>query len=103
MGEGEYGGNGSVHYYGLHKKDRNHGHSSHSYHEVDECPEQDGEFTVEVFGVAGADFSHGNVTLTKGTLTVQVPILHGVDYTRQIRVSWPDCPPDQQRASQALR
>jgi len=91
MGQGEYGGNGSVHYYGAHRRDRNHGHSPHAYHEVDECPERGGAFTVQIFGVAGADFSNGAVTLVSGTLTVTVPIVHGDDYTRQILITWPDC------------
>jgi hypothetical protein len=95
MGQCEYGGNGSVHYYGVHRRDRNHGHQPHSYHEVDECPtpEQGGSFTVQIFGVAEADFTsaNGKVTVVSGVLTVVVPIVHGADYTRQILISWPDC------------
>src|SRR4029434_6131605 len=93
MGQGEYGGNGSVHYYGIHRQDRNHGHSPHSYHEVDECPAKGGSFTVQIFGVGEADFKspNGIITLVSGTLTVTVPIVHRDDYARQILITWPDC------------
>ena len=94
MGYGEYGGNGSVHWYGSHTRDRNHGHSHHDYHEVDEEPQDGGDFIVQVFNVEQA---HGVYDAHNRTWTITVPILHGREYTEQARVTWP---PD--RAKQAV-
>jgi hypothetical protein len=88
MGQGEYGGNGSVHYYGTHKKDRNHGHSDHNYHEVDEVPNAGGYFTVTVLDVAANAVTYNSITKT---LTVTVPIKHDPsNYTRQVLIEWPN-------------
>jgi hypothetical protein len=90
MGAGEYGGNGSVHWYATHRKDRNHGKAAHSYHEVDEYPTAGGDFTIEVFDIGPADYRYDPVARR---LTAQVPIQHHpTNYTEQVRVSWPDPP-----------
>src|SRR5262249_3508636 len=99
MGQGEYGGNGSVHYYGTHEKDRNHGKMKHDYHEVDEGPDAaaGGDFTIQVYDLDEVKFAGGSnprVTYDKGTrtLTVKVAIKHDpATYTEQVRVSWPNC------------
>lgn len=93
MGQGEYGGNGSVHYYGFHRKDRNHGHGNpQSYHEVDEQPAigQGGDFVVQVFNVKRAAAEYDERT---GTWTIRAAIRQGEEYTEQIRITWdPDDP-----------
>lgn len=89
MGSAEYGGNGSIHYYGLHRKDRNHGHGNpHSYHEVDEQPAtgEGGNFIVQVFGVARAAAEYDERT---GTWTITVPIHQSDEYVEQMRITWP--------------
>lgn len=94
MGDSEYGGNGSVHYYGTHKRDRNHGHSPHSYHEVDEYPSSPGfDFTVEILNlVAGRTYT----VAANGVLTVTTPIVidpaNPTRYTPSIYIKWPDPP-----------
>jgi hypothetical protein len=94
MGQGEYGGNGSVHYYGVHKRDRNHGHSPHSYHEVDEYPSSPGsEFTVEVLNLPpGKTYT----VAANGVLTLTTPIKidpqNPNKYTPSIYITWPDPP-----------
>jgi len=88
MGDGEYGGNGSVHWYGTHRKDRNHGKSTHNYHEVDEYPSSGGDFTIQVFDVGPKDYAYDPKTRT---LQATVPIKHNATtYTPQVRVAWPD-------------
>src|SRR5262245_49079052 len=97
MGQGEYGGNGSGHYYGTHEKDRSHGHYKHNYHEADEGPEKDGDITLQLIDpdeVKVAGGSNPRVTYNKATrtLTITVPIKHdAATYTEQVRVTWPDC------------
>ena len=92
MGYGEYGGNGSVHWYGSHKRDRNNGNgkSTHDYHEVDEYPGQanGGDFTIQVFGLKpGTSFKAD----ANGTLEVKVKIKHHATvYTEQVLITWPD-------------
>jgi hypothetical protein len=99
MGYGEYGGNGSVHYYGTHKRDRNHGNGHpHSYHEIDEYPSGPGSnFTVEVLNLRPGD------TFTvdaDGVLRVETPIMIDPtdpdEYTPSVLVSWPNPPRDEQ-------
>src|SRR5262245_5544618 len=95
MGSGEYGGNGSVHWTNTNKKDRNNGRGKpHTYHEVDEHPDDDGFFVIQVLDVSLADvrFKKGAVGASgvqRGTLTVRVLIKQGSDYTRQVRITWP--------------
>ena len=97
MGSGEYGGNGSVHYYGAHKKDRNHGNGRpHNYHEVDEYPSAPGSnFTVEVMNLNPGD---NYVVDADGVLTVETPIFidpaDPENYTPSVFVRWPDPPRD---------
>ena len=82
----EYGGNGSVHWYTTHKKDRNHGKTSHDYHDVDEQPDAGGQFTVTVLDVGQSDFTYDAGTRT---LTATVPIKHHPrNYTTQILIDW---------------
>jgi hypothetical protein len=101
MGQGEYGGNGSVHYYATHKRDRNHGNGRpHNYHEVDEFPSQPGSnFRVEVLNLQpGATFTVD----ANGVLRVETPILIDPDdperYTPSVFITWPN-PPDQAQGS----
>jgi len=95
MGQGQYGGNGSVHWKVTNKKDRNHGSSStsHTFMEVDEQPSAGGFFVVQVLDVSLADirFKQTGVDANgpRGTLTLRVAIKHGDDYTRQVRITWP--------------
>lgn len=91
MGQGEYGGNGSVHYYATFRRDRNNGHGNpHLYAEVDEYPSQanGGNFTVTIFGLQpGTQY----VVAPNGRLVVEVAIAHDeTHYTEQVRVEWPD-------------
>jgi|SRR5882672_8517986 len=95
MGFGEYGGNGSVHYYAALKKDRNHGNGHpHNYHEIDEFPSTPGSnFTVRVLGLrAGQQFTAD----ADGVVTVETPIsIDPADpnkYTPSVFVLWPDPP-----------
>jgi hypothetical protein len=92
MGYGEYGGNGSVHWYGSHKRDRNNGNgqAAHDYHEVDDFPASGGNFTIEVFGLkAGTSYKVD----ANGTLQVSVKIKHdATNYTEQVLITWPDPP-----------
>jgi hypothetical protein len=96
MGDGEYGGNGSVHWYGTHKKDRNHGmgQNPHSYHEVDEYPSAPGDdFEVQVLNLTAGD---AYTVDASGVLTVHTPIVinpaNPKEYTRSIYITWPDPP-----------
>src|SRR5436190_13301682 len=102
MGSGEYGGNGSVHFYAMHRKDRNHGHGKpQNYHEVDEEPNSDGYFLVQVFNVLPDD-----IRILGRTLIARVAIKHDpLNYTPHVLVTWPpDAPPDwPPRDSQPLR
>jgi hypothetical protein len=100
MGQGEYGGNGSVHYYATHKKDRNHGGRPHNYHHVDEFPSQPGSnFRVEVLHLEpGARFEVDD----NGVLTVETPIVIDPDdpddYTPSVFITWPN-PPDEEKGA----
>lgn len=98
MGSGEYGGNGSVHWKVTNRRDRNNGGgaSAHTYTEVDEQPAaaQGGFFVIQVLDVSLADVRYNPGPpdaqgVVRGKLTVRVPIKHGDDYTRQVRVTWP--------------
>src|SRR5262245_24912474 len=108
MGQGEYGGNGSVHWTNTNRKDRNNGQGDkpRTYHEVDEHPDEDdpGFFVIQVLDVSPDDVFFKQGAANRGTLTVRVPIKLGSDYTRQVRVTWPpdeiDFPPD---GSQVVR
>jgi hypothetical protein len=87
MGAGEYGGNGSIHW----KVNNGNGRiinvaGKAQADGVDDDPEQGGNFTVTVEDVAPGAY---NYNAASRTLTVSVPIKHGVVYTRQIRVRWP--------------
>jgi hypothetical protein len=93
MGDGEYGGNGSVHYYAILRRDRNHGNGNpHSYHEVDDQPAvgEGGDFVVQVFGVPRAA---GDYDQRTGTWTIRAAIRQSDEYTEQIRITWPPDPP----------
>jgi hypothetical protein len=96
MGYGEYGGNGSIHYYGMNGRDRNHGNGQnpHNYHEVDNYPSETGNFTITVYGL---DPNRTYRTAGDGTLTIEVAIRHDDRiYTKQVLVEWPDPPRPQQ-------
>src|SRR6266545_7499259 len=94
MGSGEYGGNGSIHHYATHKRDRNHGHGHpYSYHEVDDQPAvgEGGNFIVQVFGVPRGAAEYDERT---GTWTITAAIRQSAEYTEQMRITWP---PDEPR------
>ena len=85
MGEGEYGGNGSVHW------NVKHGNGSftkctdkNNAHGVDADPASGGYFTVEIDDVL--NFSWDQATRT---LTATTAIKHGAKYTKQVSVKWP--------------
>jgi len=87
MGQGEYGGNGSVHWKLVH------GNGDHIVcngkacaRGADKDPATGGDFKVTVEDVAPTSF---NYNASSRTLTVSVPIKHGATYTRQVRVQWP--------------
>jgi hypothetical protein len=88
MGYGEYGGNGSVHWKIKHGRGRE---IKPGRNKLDSClgidafPSRGGEFLVEVF-----DAAHARWSFTGGVLRVELPIAHGEEFTRQIKVSWPD-------------
>ena len=89
MGYGEYGGNGSVHWTNVNKKDRNNGGGANprTYHGVDNQPANTGEgqyFVIQIYGV-----NIGDIRLNGGTLSVRVPIQFGGIYQRQVLVTWP--------------
>jgi hypothetical protein len=91
MGQGEYGGNGSVHYRATFRRDRNNGRGSpHTYTEVDDFPAQadGGDFTITVFGL---ETGRAYYVDANGRLTVEVAIAHHPrNYTRQVLIEWPD-------------
>ena len=87
MGQGEYGGNGSVHWKVVHGNGRSIVATGKANAKgVDDNPATGGDFTVTVMGVAPGSYSYNT---SSGTLTVSVPIQHGPIYTPQVRVRWP--------------
>jgi len=87
MGQGEYGGNGSVHWKLVHGNGGSivcNGNSN--ARGFDKNPATGGDFKVTVEDVAPTSF---NYNASSRTLTVSVPIKHGSTYTRQVRVQWP--------------
>ena len=88
MGEGEYGGNGSVHWKVSHAHGQGVTCNGASAHGVDNQAQANdrGEFRVTVEDVAPDAFNYNPASRT---LTVSVPIKHGPNYTRQVRIRWP--------------
>lgn len=87
MGEGEYGGNGSVHWKVIHGNGRSIVASGNAnVRGIDNDPAAGGDFTVTVEDVAPGSY---NYNANSRTLTVSVPINHGSTYTRQVKVRWP--------------
>ena len=87
MGQGEYGGNGSVHWKVVHGNGRSIVASGKANARgVDDNPAAGGDFKVTVDDVAPGSY---NYNASSRTLTVSVPIKHGATYTRQVRVQWP--------------
>jgi hypothetical protein len=88
MAAGEYGGNGSIHW----KVDHGNGRSINVTGKVhadgidDDPKDGGGEFTVTVEDVAPDAY---NYNAGSRTLTVSVPIRHGPNYSRQVRIQWP--------------
>ena len=87
MGQGEYGGNGSVHWKVINGNGRSIVASGKANAKgIDDDPGSGGDFTVTVMDVAPGSY---NYNTSSGTLTVSVPIKHGPTYTPQVRVRWP--------------
>lgn len=94
MGDGEYGGNGSIHWKVTHGKGRsivatgnaNVAGIDDDPKDKDGPPPGGGQFTVTVEDVAPGAY---NYNAASRTLTVSVPIKHGPNYTRQVRIRWP--------------
>ena len=85
MGQGEYGGNGSVHWKVVHGNGRSIASTGKANAKgVDNNPTTGGDFTVTVMEVAWYSYDANS-----GTLTASVPIKHGQNYTPQVRVKWP--------------
>jgi hypothetical protein len=87
MGQGEYGGNGSVHWKLVHGNGSSIVCTGNSNARgVDKDPATGGDFKVTVEDVGPTSY---NYNASSRTLTVTVPIKHGATYTRQVRVQWP--------------
>jgi hypothetical protein len=88
MGEGEYGGNGSVHWYLKHGKGRHIKCNGKTDADgVDDDVDSGGYFNVVVQYVQPTDWSYDPDTKT---LRAKTAIKHDPKiYTRQVRVSWP--------------
>src|SRR5262249_44815435 len=92
MGEGEYGGNGSIHWKVKHGNGRSITCTGKTdAYGIDDDPKDNsggsgGEFKVTVDDVGPTAYSYNAATKT---LTVSVPIKHGLTYKKQIRIQWP--------------
>jgi hypothetical protein len=94
MGQGEYGGNGSVHWTVIHGNGRSINVAGNGRADgVDDDPRDangpppgGGVFKVTVEDVAQNAI---NYNAASRTLTVSVPIKHGPNYTRQVTIKWP--------------
>jgi hypothetical protein len=88
MGDGEYGGNGSIHWKVNHGNGRiiNVTGNVHADGIDDDPKDKGGDFTITVEDVAAGAY---NYNAASKTLTVTVPIKHGPNYTRQVRIRWP--------------
>jgi hypothetical protein len=85
MGEGEYGGNGSVEWKVRHGNGQSINVTGNAYADGhDNNPAAGGDFKVTIFAPASYKYN-----ASSNTLTASVPIQHG-SYTRQIWIQWPE-------------